>query len=615
KKINIAICTIIIIASIPVMGEQIIPTSNPSQQPYFTLPPPPPIEMILEESICRRMSVRSFTTNQVSDEELSTILWAAYGTTENGTRTIYSPDEIYSSIIYVIRSDATYKYIPENHSLALYKNGNYLHLGQYTAPIKFGLVWDMNINADEMRGMAEIGMIGQNIYFNANALDLGVVTTGLNVDDLYQLGIPANEKPAIIMPLGHPATSYDFTYNPLPQQNLPPVINNTMTLTDTINNQLIVTNWEDTPLSLLEQSQLIWSSYGYSYLIDNINTKRHRTLPSAIGIYPYKIYVANHTGVYQYIPNTHSITPIILGDKRTAINNSIESQDIKLTQASWIITACLDTTSGTPQYQGFWYYETGAITHNILLEATALNLGANVIYNITDANGLRTALGIPTQTHLTPLVVIPIGNPILSEPPATPEITGPGSGNLGETYTFTANTTDPEEDNLYYLFDWGDDTTSNWLGPYPSGTPISSTHIWNTIGDYLIKVKAKDSNGATSEWSNPITLHILEAILEIKLISGSLFKIKSAIKNNDLIDITDVHYRINLNGGIILLGKNTTGTIPNIPTGETTEIQSNTIIGFGPTTITISAEIPERSTRREQTGFIILFYINVKPGG
>ena len=205
--------------------------------------------------------MRTFTTESVTEEDLSTILWAANGYTDNGSRTIFSPNGIYSPIVYVIRSDATYKYVPENHSLSLFKTGNYLTIGSYdTAPIKFGLVWDTSITADEKEGMTQIGMIGQNIYFDANAIDLGTVTTGMGVNELTQLGIPANEKPEIIMSLGHPASSYDFTYNPLPVSNLPIIINNTISLADAINHRQIVYIWDIVPLSLVEQSQLIWSS-------------------------------------------------------------------------------------------------------------------------------------------------------------------------------------------------------------------------------------------------------------------------------------------------------------------------------------------------------------------
>jgi nitroreductase len=512
KGLGFFVCSMLIITVVlPVAGEPIIIKTNDVIENLnviidkYDLPPPISVEMILEESICRRMSVRSFTGEAVTDEELSTILWAAYGITENGNRSIFNPDGTYSTIIYVIRSDATYKYVPEDHSLSLFKSGNYLHLGSYTAPIKFGLVWDMDVESDEKRGMADIGMIGQNIYFDANALNLGTVTTAQYVDDLYQLGLPSNEKPEIVMPLGHPSSPYDFTYDPLPPSNLPEVINNNLSLEDAINDRLIEEKWDDNPLSLLEQSQLIWSSYGYSYLFDNVNNKRHRTVPSAIAYYPFKIYAANHSGVYRYIHNTHSITEILQGDQREEIKNSIEYNDINITSASFIIIPFLDTNIGGLQYLNLWAYENGAIINNILLEATALNLSANVIYDISDEAGLRTALGISSQTHLMPLSVVPIGNPYINIPPNTPpgdpDISGPIDGKIGILYNYTFTSTDLDGDNVSYYVRWGDGDIVSWTDFQMSGSSYLDSHKWTDIGNYVIKAKAKDIYGEESNWT------------------------------------------------------------------------------------------------------------------
>ena len=54
----------------------------------YPLPPPLFIDMPLEKSIMRRMSMRNFTEEPVTDEELSTILWAAYGLREDGKQTV-----------------------------------------------------------------------------------------------------------------------------------------------------------------------------------------------------------------------------------------------------------------------------------------------------------------------------------------------------------------------------------------------------------------------------------------------------------------------------------------------------------------------------------------------
>jgi len=109
------------------------------------------------------------------------------------------------------------------------------------------------------------------------------------------------------------------------------------------------------------------------------------------------------------------------------------------------------------------------------------------------------------------------GNPDLtmgpvttSDPPVTPpKPTGPTHGVINAVYIFSTATTDPNGDQVYYWFDWGDGSNSGWLGPYTSGLTIASTHSWSELGTYYVKVKAKDINGATSDWSEPLTMEIV----------------------------------------------------------------------------------------------------------
>jgi hypothetical protein len=95
-----------------------------------------------------------------------------------------------------------------------------------------------------------------------------------------------------------------------------------------------------------------------------------------------------------------------------------------------------------------------------------------------------------------PLVVTITDN----TPPEIPQITGPGEGKPGNQYRFNLLTTDAQEHEIYYFIDWGDNTTTDWLGPYVSGTQIHVTHSWSEKGTYMVKAKAKDSMGAESDW-------------------------------------------------------------------------------------------------------------------
>jgi len=128
----------------------------------------------------------------------------------------------------------------------------------------------------------------------------------------------------------------------------------------------------------------------------------------------------------------------------------------------------------------------------------------------------------------------PFGDPTLaigeeSQAPAKPEdLDGPTSGKINEEHTYTASTTDPDGDQLYYLFDWGNGEFSGWVGPYDSGDTAEASYSWSEQGDYEIRVKAKDDHGVQSEWSDPlpvtmpknnafidsILLQILEKLME-----------------------------------------------------------------------------------------------------
>lgn len=91
-----------------------------------------------------------------------------------------------------------------------------------------------------------------------------------------------------------------------------------------------------------------------------------------------------------------------------------------------------------------------------------------------------------------------------SNPPNTPNIAGPRLGTVGEEYAYTADTTDPDGNQLYYWFDWGDGTSSGWVGPYDSGATASASHTWTIEGIYKIKVKAKDTYDVGSDFSEPL---------------------------------------------------------------------------------------------------------------
>jgi len=102
-----------------------------------------------------------------------------------------------------------------------------------------------------------------------------------------------------------------------------------------------------------------------------------------------------------------------------------------------------------------------------------------------------------------------------SEPPQKPTLVGPRNGKTGISYTFNATTTDPDRNQVSYLFDWGDGSVSEWIGPVDSGTMVSATHTWEEKANFTVRVKAKDEHGYESDWSDPLTVTMPHSHIQI----------------------------------------------------------------------------------------------------
>jgi hypothetical protein len=188
---------------------------------------------------------------------------------------------------------------------------------------------------------------------------------------------------------------------------------------------------------------------------------------------------------------------------------------------------------------------------------------------------------------------------------------GPASGIANVEYTYSGNTTDPNGDNIYYLFSWGDGTNSGWLGPYPSGTTVEASHAWIYGGIYNVKLKAK--NTIDGPWSNPLAVQIEGPDIELQNMKGGFFKVSAEIKNTGDIALSNVNWIITLRSGVFI-GKQTSGLNLTIPANSSVTIKSGLIFGLGSTYIKVEAWIPNGPSKMIQgTGNIFLFFIKVNP--
>ena len=148
-------------------------------------------------------------------------------------------------------------------------------------------------------------------------------------------------------------------------------------------------------------------------------------------------------------------------------------------------------SGGNPPYDYYWdldedgvYEEEGKVVTNSWDEEGVYTVWVKVI----DDEG----------TEKTDYATVTVG--VINNPPRTPTISGPNTGVPGVEYDFTVATVDPEGDQVYYYVDWGDGTNSGWLGPYDSGDPQIVSYTWALMGNFVIKVKAKDTHGDESGW-------------------------------------------------------------------------------------------------------------------
>ena len=88
-----------------------------------------------------------------------------------------------------------------------------------------------------------------------------------------------------------------------------------------------------------------------------------------------------------------------------------------------------------------------------------------------------------------------------NEPPGPPTIAGPTGGKPGIEYAYTFVSIDPNDQDIKYYIDWGDDDKGWTEEYYTSGEVITFTHTWKKKGTYTIISQAMDSQGYKSQFS------------------------------------------------------------------------------------------------------------------
>ena len=191
--------------------------------------------MAVEKALSRRRSRRSFTGDPVAAEDLSQLMWAAYGLTEpfvgdlhekGGFRTAPSAGGLYPLELYVLVGHVegidpgVYRYVAAEHQIIRVIDRDVkkelsaaaLHqemISSAQACLFYSAVFSRSTMRYGSRGSEryvcmDLGHSAQNVYLQAEALHLGTCAIGAFDDRAVRkvMQLPEEEVPVYIMPIG-----------------------------------------------------------------------------------------------------------------------------------------------------------------------------------------------------------------------------------------------------------------------------------------------------------------------------------------------------------------------------------------------------------------------------
>ena len=180
----------------------------------------------------------------------------------------------------------------------------------------------------------------------------------------------------------------------------------TMPLETVLARRRSVRTFKPAKLTRQQIARLCWAAQGISDAREGF-----RTAPSAGALYPLELYVVTADGVEHYVPRRHAMRAHLSGDLRRQLQAAALNQEqIGQAAATFVVTAVFRRTERKYGRRANRYVliEVGHAGQNLLLEATALGLGAVPIGAFEDER-VSKILSLPAD-H-APLYLIPVGVP------------------------------------------------------------------------------------------------------------------------------------------------------------------------------------------------------------
>lgn len=152
-------------------------------------------------------------------------------------------------------------------------------------------------------------------------------------------------------------------------------------------------------------AQLLWAAQGQT------SPQGLRTAPSAGALYPLELYAATERGLLHYDPRRHCVRTVNPRDLRSALQRAALAQAAVGEAAVVFVVAAVDQRTAVkygPRAERYVNLEAGHAAQNLLLQATALELGAVPIGAFQDAD-VSAVLGLSPAER--PVYLLAVGWP------------------------------------------------------------------------------------------------------------------------------------------------------------------------------------------------------------
>lgn len=357
------------------------------QAQTIELPSPIVTENSVEICLNSRYSLHSLG-GTATDRQISNVVWAAGRAPFTGS---------YRNI-YVLTPTGTYLYDPNGHSLSWYSS-------EVVSGAAFAIRYESELDFDS--GVSFMpALLASVSLWDSNQLPVASCPKGLGYPKTRLFfGVQAVTG----------LTSTLVAHSSVPEGNpgwLPdPCTTGDNSLEEVLANLKYVSSFAQTNLALQQISQILWAGYGCT--AHKISSKAGLTVPSAYANYylTQRIYLVNENGVYRY-HNRNPATDLTKRDHRIEqikaadVRGSLQSAVSGLPRAPCYVILCLDSSNVGEEFARL---ETGFVASNMLIQATAIDLGCHFKTKLTsgEESSIRADANIPAS-HI-PQAIVSVG--------------------------------------------------------------------------------------------------------------------------------------------------------------------------------------------------------------